>query len=280
MKSLLLTISILLLCIPASMMGQTTFHASFTEGCDSLSVNFSYSTTLPVNSVKWNFGDSTVSYENNPVHKYSRPGKYHVSLIINDEDSTGQENFIRVGKTPVADFQYRDTLGLNSHNIVFKSYTSSESPFSYNYRWKLSDGDSARNAQFFHQFDSTGIYSARLIMTDELGCADTVVKSVKVRNSLDVANVFTPNGDQKNDLFIIQGNGETTYSIRIFTRSGMKVFETAAKVIVWDGRMFSGEKVRDGIYYYVIQSPEDALFKQTGFFYIYSSNADSSRSGN
>jgi gliding motility-associated-like protein len=273
MKSLLLKISIFLISIPFSLTGQTTtFQASSREGCDSLSVKFSYSTTLPVNSIKWNFGDNTESSENSPVHKYTNPGKYMVSLVVNEEDSVGLENFILIGKTPEADFQYCDTLGLRKHQVVFHSMTSAESPFPYQYNWKLSDGDSAGVSQFSHQFDSTGIYSARLIISDELGCADTVMKSVTVRNTLEVANVFTPNGDGANDLLIIQGNGETTYSIRIFTRSGMKVFETAAKVIVWDGRMLSGEKVRDGIYYYVLLSSEDSLFKQSGFFYVYGSD--------
>ncbi|MFP4059697.1 MAG: PKD domain-containing protein, partial [Bacteroidales bacterium] len=71
---------------PSFLPGQeVTISASETEGCDSLSVDFSYSTTLGnVTSVNWDFGNGTTSAEQNPAPVfYNEPGLYKVRLEIN-----------------------------------------------------------------------------------------------------------------------------------------------------------------------------------------------------
>ena len=40
------------------------------------------------NSSSWNFGDGFYSLQNNPVHQYTAPGTYHVSLIVNNAFNT------------------------------------------------------------------------------------------------------------------------------------------------------------------------------------------------
>ena len=46
-----------------------------------------FNESLEASSYEWNFGDnSSISNEANPVHLYSKPGEYNVSLIaMNDE---------------------------------------------------------------------------------------------------------------------------------------------------------------------------------------------------
>ncbi|WP_143147676.1 collagenase [Clostridium collagenovorans] len=43
-------------------------------------------------SYEWNFGDNTTSKEMNPIHTYSKPGKYTVSLTVKDNE--GLENSV------------------------------------------------------------------------------------------------------------------------------------------------------------------------------------------
>jgi gliding motility-associated-like protein len=269
MKNLLFIISLIFLSLHLSLSGQN-FDAQPKTGCDTLTVKFNCISPVPVTSARWTFGDSAVSTEVNPQHKYLMPGRYLVTLVINNADSIAKYNFVQVGKTPHADFLYQDTLETGSRNIAFNAVKQADAPLPYSYSWKLSDGGVGNTANFVHQFDTTGNYTANLIIADVLGCADTISKALIVKDVLDIPNVFTPNDDNFNDLFIIQGNGVTTYSLSIFSRSGVKVFETAAKVLVWDGRIFSGEKARDGIYYYVVESVDGSTkIKQTGFVYLF-----------
>lgn len=270
MKNLLVKILILLLCLQVPVVAQVDFSASVNTGCDSLTVKFTNLTAPTASTVKWTFGDNTESTEENPQHTYTKPDEYLVTLKVNGTDSIGKAGFIKIGKTPKSDFTHRDTLEFGSHTIAFNPIQQSASPFPYSYSWSTSDGGTGNSSNFVHVFDTTGQYKTQLIISDNLGCADTIIKIIEVKNTLDVPNVFTPNDDNFNDLFIIEGDGKTTYTIRIFTRSGMKVFETSSKVLVWDGRMFSGEKVREGIYFYVIESADaTSRLKQNGFFYIF-----------
>ncbi|MEO9870319.1 T9SS type B sorting domain-containing protein [Ekhidna sp.] len=73
-------------------------------------------------------------------------------------------------------------------------------------------------------------------------------------------NVFTPNGDDKNDLFKLSGNFDPNQNlppdncnnnfefITITNRAGTPVFESSSRDFVWNGNQFPS-----GIYYYVIK---------------------------
>jgi gliding motility-associated-like protein len=269
----LLSILFLFICTYLPSLAQTDFTASAENGCDSLTVKFQYSTSLTVDSVKWTFGDNETSKEKSPQHLYSTPGQYDVSLQINNNAPITKTAFIQIGETPVIDFKVQDTLSYQqltkTFSTVFMGESVTEPPFLYTYSWQFSKDKIANGSHVVHKFDSIGNYKVRLIVADSKGCADTVVKAVDVLQKLNVPNVFTPNDDGLNDLLIINGDGNSTYNIQIFSRTGLKVFEKKAKVLVWDGRMFSGDEVRDGIFYYVITSVDGPAIKQTGFFYIY-----------
>lgn len=67
-------------------------------------------------------------------------------------------------------------------------------------------------------------------------------------------NIFTPNGDGKNDIFSIAINHTDSYSISIYNRWGTKEFESQSPNISWDGRDDAGVEQSDGVYYYIIKS--------------------------
>lgn len=66
------------------------------------------------------------------------------------------------------------------------------------------------------------------------------------------SNIFTPNGDGKNDYFEVPGLPSdfctaTFTSVRIFNRWGREVYRSADSNFKWDGK-----DVNDGVYFYVI----------------------------
>ena len=60
------------------------FSASPTSGKAPLKVQFTDTSTGSPISWRWTFGDCTYSTQNNPVHTYDKPGKYTVSLTVNN----------------------------------------------------------------------------------------------------------------------------------------------------------------------------------------------------
>ncbi|MEO6883888.1 MAG: gliding motility-associated C-terminal domain-containing protein [Bacteroidia bacterium] len=73
-----------------------------------------------------------------------------------------------------------------------------------------------------------------------------------------VANVFTPNGDGKNDVFIpLQGYEPqieyyiSNFNIKIFNRWGEKIFESSNYKAEWNGENSRGDKMPEGVYYWI-----------------------------
>ncbi|TAE69623.1 MAG: gliding motility-associated C-terminal domain-containing protein [Bacteroidetes bacterium] len=68
----------------------------------------------------------------------------------------------------------------------------------------------------------------------------------------ELPNVFTPNGDNKNDLFKpIRYRYVLNVEFRVFSRLGTKVYQGNRGVeIDWDGKDNNGNDMADGVYYY------------------------------
>lgn len=186
-KSLLFIIG---LFVQAAVFSQVTIQASKTEGCDTLTVGFTYTVNPPLSSpsVRWDFGDGQTSDLAEPVHKYTSPGVYDVKVVLNNTDSVTNSDFVNVCQT------------------------------------------------------TDGIY---------------------------VPNVFTPNGDPHNSELKVVSDGLHFIKFQVFSKSGMLVYKTTAKTIVWDGKMSSGNDVPQGLYYYIAESDGNPSITKKGFIYIY-----------
>lgn len=96
---------------------------------------------------------------------------------------------------------------------------------------------------------------------------DSVTIHILQDCQLIIPNIFTPNGDGKNDAFKVSGNGISTFSIQIYNRWGQKEFESQDINDSWNG---SG--AHDGTFYYIIhaESINGTTFEKTGFLQMLS----------
>ncbi|QJW88604.1 gliding motility-associated C-terminal domain-containing protein [Spirosoma taeanense] len=72
--------------------------------------------------------------------------------------------------------------------------------------------------------------------------------------ALALPNVFTPNGDGKNDLFQPVRCPRFVESINliVFNRYGTKVYEGTTPTLAWDGKATDGTDLPSGLYYYQV----------------------------
>jgi gliding motility-associated-like protein len=78
-------------------------------------------------------------------------------------------------------------------------------------------------------------------------------------SELIITTLFTPNGDGKNDTWIIRGlKGKCT--VMVFDRGGQKVFESSAYNNDWDG-IANGNLLPEGDYYYIINCDDGINYK-------------------
>jgi len=84
-----------------------------------------------------------------------------------------------------------------------------------------------------------------------------------------VSNVFTPDGDEKNDYFEVTTKDKAKeVSLKIYTRAGVLVFSIEALRCVWDGCTLSGQPMVAGIYHYTAEVVGTEI-KKNGFVYLY-----------
>ncbi len=113
-----------------------------------------------------------------------------------------------------------------------------------------------------------------LTLTDVNGClvSDTIVINVEKPRELQIANVFTPNGDGINDIFYLQGRTIATFrTFRLVDRWGNTVFERKEGQVNnpqhgWKGNR-NGEPAGSGVYYYVadIVFPDGDVKQVSGY---------------
>lgn len=157
-------------------------------------VNQSLAGSSPITQYAWDFGVGGGNTSNafQPNFCYNAVGGYNVTLVVSDsngcQSSQIRPNYVVVGNDPVAAFTPSATQScISPLNVTFtNNSTSSTSPLTYN--WQFGGGASSTAQSPNHVYFS-GIYSPTLIVTDTLGCADTVSANISVT---DVNAAFTP----------------------------------------------------------------------------------------
>ena len=107
-----------------------------------------------------------------------------------------------------------------------------------------------------HNYNLAGNYSASLVVTDGL-CSDTAFANVVVlsSSSLTIPNVFSPNEDGVNDLFMPQVMGIKELECTIMNRYGEIVQAWNGPRGFWDGYTFpAGVACPTGTYFYWIKA--------------------------
>lgn len=136
----------------------------------------------------------------------------------------------------------------------------------YTWYWDFGNGQTSTAQNPTNTYTGAGTYTVTMVATDANGCTDSVQTIVIATEGILIPNVFSPNGDGTNDEFYIPNSGLKEYKIEIFDRWGVKIFESEAPAIHWDGHSTSGGMCTDGTYYYILHALTDTRdYSTTGF---------------
>jgi gliding motility-associated-like protein len=133
--------------------------------------------------------------------------------------------------------------------------------------WNFGDKTTSTDQNPLHTFAYNSTYTVTLVAVN-MPCKDTVAKKVVIGDlnptNIGTANVFTPNGDGKNDCFTVAP--DTAYAIKqclyleVFDRWGIKMFESVGADNCWDGKNHNDSKQAvDGTYYYIAKLGETTI---------------------
>ena len=72
-----------------------------------------------------------------------------------------------------------------------------------------------------------------------------------------LTNVFTPNGDGKNDYLFVDANGLTDFSVVVLSQANQVIFQSTDPSFNWDGKLTNGDDAPIGQYVYFITAKSD-----------------------
>ena len=234
---------------------QASFVHSALDGCAPHQVSFTQNSSGGILHA-WYLGDSTpVSNASNLLHTYAVPGTYPVTLVAYGEggcSDTATVELVHVGATPTAEFftdpEFPVQMGMPNTTVSFFEQTTDAATW----LWNFGDGNSSSEPNPQHQFTTAGEHFVTLTVTSEFGCVAQVIHGpfVVVPSDLFIPNVFSPNGDGVNDVFLPEYIGSQPFFLQIFDRWGVLMAEVRNKTAGWDGLTVDNKPAPDGVYYY------------------------------
>ncbi len=94
--------------------------------------------------------------------------------------------------------------------------------------------------------------TVRTIVANACQVSSGSATAITVTDQVFVPNVFTPNGDGKNDVLLVFSNITQSLHFQVFNQWGEKVFETDDKSIGWTGT-YKGKPQPSGVYVYTLK---------------------------
>lgn len=181
-------------CLPAARFtadktsGDAPLTVAFTDNSATMSLlQINMSALCPIRTWEWNFGDGGGSTEENPVHVYTRPGNYTVSLTVSNlfwRATTTKQGFITVGLIPpTAAFSADQTSGNVPFTVSFTDESTSGSFPIDSWQWDFGDGGGSAEANPVHVYEEDGVYSVSLTVSGP-GGIDSLVKQNFITVSL------------------------------------------------------------------------------------------------
>jgi gliding motility-associated-like protein len=210
------------------------------KGCSPFCTTFKFNPVgnVPVVTYEWQIGNTSFS---GATLKYcfQDPGNFILYAKFTDTNNCASSHsvMITVLTSPKANFSYQPQNPVeNLESVIFTN--TSEGEGINQWTWYFSDNEnkiSARDCKFL--FREAGSYPVALVIKNNYDCADTILRVINVETdfNLFVPNVFSPNDDDLNEVFMPVARGVKLYHLSVFDRWGNEVFESSEVSLGWDG---------------------------------------------
>ncbi len=196
-------------------------------------------------------GPGTITGSTTGTPIVDQPGTY-ILIVTNTITGCSSTSSVNVANsTPVATFTPDITNGFAPQVVVFTN--GSTSTPSVTYTWDFGDGNTSTTYNTTNTYNAAGTYTVTLVVSSG-ACVATATAVIVIEDgfSIEIPNVFTPNGDNTNDLFTIKSTGVKEIQLQIFNRWGQLMYDFIGAKAAWDGITNNGQKATDGTYFYFV----------------------------
>ena len=233
-----------------------------------------------ISSVVWNLGNGTTQ-SNLSIDYVYNIGTYSPSVILTDAAGCSVPYPIN------PQIIVTNTSGLSANfsaspnpvdintavTVLDQSSSTSGSPIT-SWSWDFGNGTTS-NLQNppSTTYPLVSPYTISLTIGNALGCSNTYSLIINVNPDIVpiLPNVFTPNGDETNDIFALDADYFSSYVFTVMNRWGNTVFEKdrdpSFPLFLWNGKTNGGENCKDGVYFYRLKGllTGGTEFDKTGY---------------
>lgn len=167
------------------------FSVSDTVGCAPHNVQFTNLSTNYTSST-WSFGDGNSINATNPSHVYTASGNFSVNLTcmgtMGCSASKTYSASIDVAN-PRALFSAVPRVGCPPLSTTFTNQAYGNN---LSYNWDFGNGITSTLPNPTYTYNQTGSYDITLVVTDSMGCSDTLVKPAYIQTINPAANYIPP----------------------------------------------------------------------------------------
>jgi len=177
----------------------SNFSATPVSGCSPLIVRFTDESTGNPTQWRWDLGNGTISFLQNPAATYFTPGKYTVKLVAKNStgaDSVVKTDYIEVFGKPFVQFSADDTTGCYPLPVQFTDASFPISGTITSWLWDFGDGSTSTLQNPGHVYTSARNFSVTLQVKNSNGCISTLTRQSMIQINTGVLAQFLNDNPQ------------------------------------------------------------------------------------
>nr|WP_295935100.1 gliding motility-associated C-terminal domain-containing protein [uncultured Dyadobacter sp.] len=216
-----------------------------TEVCQGATVTLTISGNAP--QYKWHATTGLQETMGKSVTvKPTQTTTYLIEGLYEDGCRPLREITVKVDQSYAPDFEVVQSGG--ACNEPFSYSMTSRGGKAQRYEWNMGTGSPTTDPEVKNYiYEVPGEYTVTLTAYNAAGCSLIASKKISAEPAFILSNVITPNGDGKNDFFIVP---VTPSSLEVFNRWGKSIFKATNYNNNW------GKGISNGTYFYVVDTPQ------------------------
>ncbi len=195
-------------------------------------------------SYLWSNGDSDENAGSIPVGNF-------IVTVTDANGCTETDSYDIIQPEPiVVTIQPEYEVLLGNAVVLEPVYSGSDSLF-FNWSPEVYLSNATIDTPSARPFQTT---TYTITVSDSNQCEASASTTVFVNDSIKIyiPNIFSPNADGINDVFLVYANAVKDIYVTVFNRWGEKVFESKDITLGWDGT-YKGKLAPEGVYVYYVQ---------------------------
>jgi gliding motility-associated-like protein len=242
-----------------------TFTTNTITGCIPFTAEF-VQDSLQNTFCQWSFGDGTFGTScGTAVHTFTEPGCYNIGLSLNSyqgcTSSIQYNNMVCALPLPTSGFVYTPVFP-TTDNPFIELQEQTEGAISWDW-YTMGQLIGSGPTLDYNLLDHGGNdVQVCLRVTDTNGCVDSFCRTIDLIEKLRVfvPNVFTPDQDGVNEVWMPVVVGAVEYEVQVFNRWGQSVFHSNTPGEPWLGEVNGGEYFSpNGVYVWTLKVTAEDL---------------------